>query len=92
MKTNRIIPRLPRKMVEDYRASLYNYIRSMTYYKKMLDDELISVEEYSEIELTLLKKYQLSPKKPSKNGFEEHCRKRCLEQKRGLILFFYYFI
>lgn len=34
----------------------------MTYYKKMLDDELISVEEYSEIELALLKKYQLSPK------------------------------
>ena len=42
--------------------NLCNYIRSMTYYKKMLDDELISVEEYSEIELALLKKYQLSPK------------------------------
>ena len=62
MKKNRIIPRLPRKMVEEYRTNLCNYIRSMTYYKKMLDDELISVEEYSEIELALLKKYQLSPK------------------------------
>ncbi len=51
-----------RKMVEEYRTNLCNYIRSMTYYKKMLDDELISVEEYSEIELALLKKYQLSPK------------------------------
>ena len=62
MKANKIIPRLPRKMVEEYRMNLCNYIRSMTYYKKMLDDELISVEEYSEIELALLKKYQLSPK------------------------------
>ena len=62
MKTNRIIPRLPRKMVEEYRTNLCNYIRSMTYYKKMLDDNLISAEEYSEIELVLLKKYQLSPK------------------------------
>lgn len=62
MKSNRIIPRLPRKMVEEYRTNLCNYIRSMTYYKKMLDDELISAEEYSEIELMLLKKYQLSPK------------------------------
>lgn len=61
MKTNKIIPRLPKKMVEEYRMNLCNYIRSMTYYKKMLDDELISVEEYSEIELALLKKYQLSP-------------------------------
>ena len=62
MKMNRIVPRLPRKMVEEYRMNLCNYIRSMTYYKKMLDDGLISVEEYSEIELALLKKYQLSPK------------------------------
>ena len=62
MKKNRIIPRLPRKMVEEYRTNLCNYIRSMTYYKKILDDELISVEEYSEIELALLKKYHLSSK------------------------------
>ncbi len=61
MKTNRIVPRLPRKMVDEYRARLGSYLRSMFYYKKMLDENHISEEEYSEIELMLLKKYQISP-------------------------------
>lgn len=61
MKTNRIVPRLPRKMVDEYRARLGSYLRSMLYYKKMLDENHISEEEYSEIELMLLKKYQISP-------------------------------
>lgn len=62
MKTNRIVPKLPRKIVDEYRARLGIYLRSMFYYKKMLDEDLISEEEYSEIELMLLKKYQISPK------------------------------
>lgn len=81
MKTNRIIPRLPRKMVKEYRTNLCNYIRSMTYYKKMLDDELISVEEYSEIELTLLKKYQLSPKSLDRMDLKSIAERDVLNKK-----------
>lgn len=57
-----IVPKLSRKEVEDYRTRLGNYIIAMTYFKKMLDEGEINVDQYSEIERKLLAKYRISEK------------------------------
>lgn len=57
-----IVPTVSRKEVEDYRKRLGNYIIAMTYFKKMLDEGEITVNQYSEIERKLLAKYRISEK------------------------------
>jgi|BioPla2DNA2_1021312.scaffolds.fasta_scaffold22180_4 hypothetical protein len=57
-----IVPTVSRKEVEDYRKRLGNYIIAMTYFKKMLDEGEINVDQYSEIERKLLAKYRISEK------------------------------
>ena len=43
----------------DYATKIHNYLIAMTYYEGLLDKGEIMAEEYNQIELKILAKYQL---------------------------------
>ena len=43
----------------DYATKIHNYLMAMTYYEGLLDKGEITAEEYNQIELKILAKYQL---------------------------------
>ena len=43
----------------DYTTKIHNYLIAMTYYEGLLDKGEIMAEEYNQIELKILAKYQL---------------------------------
>ena len=43
----------------DYATRVQNYIIAMTYYEDMLNRKMISANDYNEIEIKILAKYQL---------------------------------
>ena len=43
----------------DYATKIHNYLIAMTYYEGLLDKGEITAEEYNQIELKILAKYQL---------------------------------
>lgn len=62
MEEKIIVPTLSREEVEDYRKRLGCYLQIMTYYKKMMDEGELDMEDYDRLELVYLKKYQINEK------------------------------
>ena len=62
MEEKIIVPTLSREEIEDYRTRLGYYLQIMTYYKKMMDEGSLDMEDYDHLERVYLKKYQINEK------------------------------
>ena len=62
MEQKIIVPTLSRERVEDYRTRLGRYLAIMCFFKKMMDDGDLSMEDYDELERVFLEKYRINEK------------------------------
>ena len=62
MEQKVIVPTLSREQVEDYRNRLGKYLLIMCFFKKMMDDGDLPMEEYEQIEKIYLEKYRINEK------------------------------
>lgn len=62
MKHPKIRSGLTESEIEDYTKRLTHYIVSMCFFEKMLDNNEISIDDYNNIERTLVLKYGVDEK------------------------------
>ena len=62
MEQRIIVPTLSREQVEDYRKRLGKYLMIMFFFKKMMDDGDLSMEDYNQLERVFLEKYRIHEK------------------------------
>ena len=62
MEQKIIVPTLSRERVENYRTRLGRYLDIMCFFKKMMDDGDLSMEDYDELERVFLEKYRINEK------------------------------
>ena len=62
MEQRIIVPTLSRERVEDYRKRLCQYLLVMCFFKQMMDDGDLSMEDYEQIEKIYLEKYRINEK------------------------------
>lgn len=62
MEQKIIVPTLSRKRVENYRIRLGRYLATMCFFKKMMDDGDLSMEDYDELERVFLEKFRMNEK------------------------------
>ena len=60
MEERIIVPTLGREKVEKYRIRLSRYLMIMCFFKKMMDDGDLSMEDYDQLERTFLEKYRIN--------------------------------
>ena len=75
MEERIIVPTLSREKVEDYRIRLSRYLTIMCFFKKMMDDGDLSMEDYDQLERTFLEKYCIN-----ENSVERMDLKRVAER------------
>ena len=81
MEEKIIVPTLSREEVEDYRKRLGCYLQIMTYYKKMMDEGELDMEDYDRLERVYLKKYQINEKSLQRMDLKSVAEKDDIEQK-----------
>ena len=62
MEERIIVPTLSREKVEDCRIRLSRYLAIMCFFKKMMDDDDLSMEDYDQLERMFLEKYRINEK------------------------------
>ncbi len=60
MEEQIIVPTLSREKVEDYRIRLSRYLMIMSFFKKMMDDGELSMQDYDKLERMFLEKYRIN--------------------------------
>ena len=63
MEERIIVLTLSREKVEDYRIRLSRYLTIMCFFKKMMDDGDLSMEDYDQLERMFLEKYRVNEKR-----------------------------